>query len=298
MTTQTDELDAGAQNCSECGGEIDVSADERFCSACGLVVEQSRIDHGPEWRSFTPEETDQRRRTGPARTVARHDNGLGTVLEGSRDSNGSVIHGRRARRLSRLKKWHSRSKTGDKKSYNCIRGLKETRRLVSTLGRGFETRDRACRIFRDAHDADLAKGRSLEWLPAASVHAALRLSGVMALPDEIADLTDYNERQIVTLGLSVARKTDNGMPVITPAEHVPRIVSEIEAGDDVRKRAMDLAISAVDEGIANGRNPSGVAGACVRVASNERITQSRVAEVAGVARATIRHRERELDDLE
>ena len=299
MTTQTDGRQTDARTCSECAGEIDVSDGERFCTSCGLVVEQSRIDHGPEWRAFSSEETESRRRTGPAQTVARHDDGLGTVLWGFKDSKGQAITGgRRARRLGRLKQWHSRTSTGDKKDLNCIRGLKEVRRLVSALDRGTETRDCACRVFRDAHDARLAKGRSLEWLAGASVYVALRSSGVMALPDEIASLTDYDESQIVTLGFRVARETETPMPVITPGEHVPRVISELDAGDDVRKRAIDLSIRAVDAGIANGRNPSGVAGACVRVASDGRIKQTSAAEAAGVSRKTIRDRERELNDLQ
>lgn len=52
------------QGCPECDGHLGVEADETVCSDCGLVVSEYRIDHGPEWRSFSDDDRN------PARTGA------------------------------------------------------------------------------------------------------------------------------------------------------------------------------------------------------------------------------------
>ncbi|WP_313692407.1 hypothetical protein [Halorarum halobium] len=79
-----------------------------------------------------------------------------------------------------------------------------------------------------------------------------------------------------------------------PPELVARLASAVE------QRAQRLARDAVDAGIANGRNPNGVAAACVYVAGielAERVTQAELADLADVTPVTIRNRVRELQAL-
>jgi transcription initiation factor TFIIB len=63
--------------CPEFGGQIGTNTVETTCGDRGLVVDEHRIDHGPEWRSFDEDEQ-RRERTGAPLTVARHDRGLST----------------------------------------------------------------------------------------------------------------------------------------------------------------------------------------------------------------------------
>ena len=53
--------------CPECGGRSltrDETRGEVTCDDCGLVLEDNVIDQGAEWRVFSPEQGDQRARTG------------------------------------------------------------------------------------------------------------------------------------------------------------------------------------------------------------------------------------------
>ena len=43
-----------------------------------VVLEDNVIDQGAEWRVFSPEQGDQRARTGAPMTVMLHDKGLST----------------------------------------------------------------------------------------------------------------------------------------------------------------------------------------------------------------------------
>ena len=58
--------------CSDCAGRNltrDETRGEVVCDDCGLVLEDNVIDQGAEWRVFSPEQGDQRARTGAPMTV-------------------------------------------------------------------------------------------------------------------------------------------------------------------------------------------------------------------------------------
>ena len=70
--------------CPECGGRNltrDETRGEVTCDDCGLVLEDNVIDQGAEWRVFSPEQGDQRARTGAPMPVMLHDKGLSTDLD-------------------------------------------------------------------------------------------------------------------------------------------------------------------------------------------------------------------------
>ena len=46
----------------------------------GLILEDEQIDHGPEWRSFTQTERDEKSRVGAPMTEMMHDRGLTTTI--------------------------------------------------------------------------------------------------------------------------------------------------------------------------------------------------------------------------
>ena len=61
-----------ANQCPECDGRVTTNAVETVCEDCGLVIDEQRIDHGPEWRAYDDEECE---RTGAPLTAARHNRG-------------------------------------------------------------------------------------------------------------------------------------------------------------------------------------------------------------------------------
>ena len=75
--------------CPVCGGPLvtDLQRGEVVCAQCGLVVVESAVDVGPEWRAF---EKEKRVRSAPFRLVVKTE--LGVRLE----------HGARWRRLARF----------------------------------------------------------------------------------------------------------------------------------------------------------------------------------------------------
>ncbi|WP_426962592.1 transcription initiation factor IIB [Haloparvum alkalitolerans] len=273
--------------CPECDGQVRTDGTERVCGDCGLVVEADRIDHGPEWRSFADDDTSPER-TGAPRTRARHDRGLSTEIGRS-----TRLTGRKKRRLARMRTHHKRSKIGSKRERNRVYSYTEIRRLVGELGLPESVRDQACALFDSAQDANLLRGRSLEGFSAAAVYAAARAANVARTRTEVREAAKATAGEQDAAFDAMNREL--GLPVgpTDPAEYLPRFASELGCSTAVERRARELARRAVEEGTAGGRDPSGVAAACLYTAGQQvdaggAVTQREAADVADVTPVTVR----------
>ncbi|EMA60841.1 transcription initiation factor IIB [Halorubrum lipolyticum] len=288
-TEQTETADADApaarETCPECGGRTRVDSAERVCADCGLVVEADRIDHGPEWRSFDDDDANPKR-TGAPLTRSRHDRGLSTEIGRS-----TRVKGRKRRRLARMRTQHNRAQISTKRDRNKVYAYTEIRRLTGVLELPDSVRDTACTLFDSAQDESLLRGRSLEGFAAACVYVACRTADVARTVEEICGeaKATVDEHQAAF----DAMNRELGLPIAPtgPAEYLPRFASDLDCDAGVERRAGELAERAVEEGIANGRNPVGVAAACLYTAAREldaECTQQEAADAAGVTPVTVR----------
>jgi len=274
-----------AQSCPECDGRLRADDCETVCAECGLVVAEHNIDPGPEWRSFSEDEGTPER-TGAPLTRSRHDRGLSTEIGRS-----TRVKGRKRRQLARLRTQHKRTVIGSKAERNQVYGFTEIRRVVSALDLPEHVQERACVLFESAQDADLLQGRSIEGFAAAAIYATCRVSEVSRT---LAELTAVARADRAELDAAYdAMNRELGLPTgpIDPAEYLPRFASKLDVPRAVERRAADLAERAREAGLDNGRNPCGVAAACLYTASQETggdLTQAAAAEVADVTPVTLR----------
>jgi len=100
--------------CSECGSSTlihDKESGEVICGSCGLVITESVINKGPEWRAFTQSEKESRSRVGVPLSFAVHDKGLTTMIgRVGRDAFGRKIPLNTKLQMLRLRKWQIRSR--------------------------------------------------------------------------------------------------------------------------------------------------------------------------------------------
>jgi transcription initiation factor TFIIB len=279
--------------CPECKGNLRSEECETVCSECGLVVAEDAIDRGPEWRSFAEEETN-RERTGAPLTRSRHDRGLSTEIGRS-----TRLKGRKRRRVARIRRQHNRTKIGSKAERNQVYGFTEIRRIVSALDLSDHVRDRACVLFESAQDADLLRGRSLEGFAAATVYATCRTANLSRTVEEVVDIARADAAELRAAYDALNR--DLGLPTgpIDPAEYLARFASDLDLPRGVERRARELAESAREQGLVSGRNPAGVAAACLYTAAEEAnypLTQTEAADAADVTPVTLRGTYVELAD--
>jgi len=282
-----------AASCPECDGAVRSANTEHVCADCGLVVGEHAIDHGPEWRQFPDDRTD-RRRTGAPLTKSRHDNGLSTEIGRS-----TRVKGRKRRQLSRLRREHGRAQIATKAERNKVYAFTEIRRLVSQLSLPQSIRDQACTLFTSAQTEDLLRGRSLEGFAAATIYAVCRVNGVSRTIHEVLDAARATEGELRAAYDAMNREL--GLPTgpVDPREYLPRFATRLDLSTSVEARAREFVSFAEETNLVSGRNPSGVAAACLYAAAkqaNAPVTQVEAADVADVTPVTLRATYRELED--
>ncbi|WP_081655463.1 transcription initiation factor IIB [Halopiger goleimassiliensis] len=283
------------RTCDECGTTLRTEEGETVCPDCGLVVSVDNIDHGPEWRCPDPDENV--RRTGAPMDPSRHDRGLSTRIGYGPDSDGD---GPRTRQLVRMRRLHNRARFSSKTDRNRAYGFTEIRGIVSALSLPASVKDQSCSLFESAQSEDLLCGRSIEGFAAGSVYAVCRVQSIARTIEEIVDASHADRDELIVAYDALNR--DLGLPIgpISPLEYLPRYATELDLECDVEARAREYATSFIESDKLGGKNPSGVAAACLYMAAYDLgvdVSQTTAAEVADVSRMTIRSRIKELKEL-
>ena len=258
---------------------------ETVCADCGLVIDEHAIDPGPEWRSFA-DDAENPERTGAPLTRSRHDRGLSTEIGHS-----TRLKGRKRRKFARLRRQHKRTQIATKSERNRVYGFTEIKGITGALDLPEPIREQACVLFESAQSENLLQGRSIEGFAAAAVYATCRTASVSRTLSEVTDAARADEDELWVA--YDALNTELGLPTgpIDPREYLPRFASALDLGPAVERRARHLAERARETGIDNGKNPSGVAAACLYTAAraeNVPLTQEAAAEVADVTAVTLR----------
>ena len=106
-------LERTLDKCPRCGKSLmimDTPGGELYCSNCGFVVKDKIEETGPEWRSFSNEERDDKSRAGLPTSVAMHEMGLATIIgRENRDATGKSLAGSMKSTVERLRTWDRRS---------------------------------------------------------------------------------------------------------------------------------------------------------------------------------------------
>jgi len=275
-----------SRSCPECQGSLATERIETVCTDCGLVVADDPLDRGPEWWAC---DADERERTGAPLTRSRHDRGLSTEIGRS-----TRVKGRKRRRLARMRRQHDRARIASKTDRNKVYAFTEIRRVVGQLSLPYSVRDQACALFSSAQDESLLRGRSLEGFAAAAVYAVCRTNNVARTVGEVVAVARADRNELRAAYAAMNR--DLGLPVgpIDPREYLPRFATELDLPPALERRARAL----LDDLAVSGKNPSGVAAACLYAAARDTdhaVTQADAAAVADVTPVTLRSTYRALD---
>jgi transcription initiation factor TFIIB len=287
--------------CPECGGRHliqDHEQAELVCQSCGLVIDNEFIDCGPGWRAFDADQGSKRAPTGAPMTLTIHDNGLSTMIDWRNlDSYSRAISSKNRAQFYRLRKSQRRIRISSTTERNLAFALSEMDRMASALGLPRNIRETAARVYRDALDKNLIRGRSIEGVSAAVIYAACRQCNLPRTLDEIAEVSRVSRKSIGWTYRFVSRELGLKLLPTSPLDYVPRFCSVLKLNGEVQTRAVEILRHAAKHELTNGRAPTGVAAASIYLASfmsAERRTQREVAEVSGVTEITIRNRYKEL----
>ncbi|ELY72738.1 transcription initiation factor IIB [Natronobacterium gregoryi] len=287
--------------CPECNGRIrpDDDRGERVCSDCGLVSGGDEIDYGPEWRSFD-EDGNSRGRVGAPITQRRHDKGLSTTIGWEdRDAYGNELSARKRSKLNRLRTWNERFTSTNSQERNLKQALGELERMASALGLPEPCRETAAIIYRQAVDADLLLGRSIEAVATASLYAAARQHGTPRTFSTFESVSRVDEPPIKRAYRQLSSDLGLEMAPPDPDHYLRQFTSSLGVSEETERVARDVLAAAKEEQLHVGKNPAGVAAAAIYAAgrlTNEHVTQETIDDATGVSKFTIRNRYQELLD--
>ena len=290
------------KKCPECGSTRiiqDYERGELICATCGLVLSESMVDQGPEWRAFDSEQRDKRARTGAPVKLMRPNKGLSTEIDQyNRDIRGAKISTKKQAQLYRMRKWHKRSSIQSSMERNLAIALTELDKISSYLGLHESIREEAALLYRTCIEKGV-RGKNIEALVAAVIYAVCRSRSMPRTLAEIAQVSGVKRKDIGRTYRILAKELKLDVPLASPLHYVPRFVTALNLSGKVQETAMDILKDAIDKKLISGRGPTGLAAAAVYASClfhGEHRTQKEVAEAAGITEVTIRNRFKELKD--
>jgi transcription initiation factor TFIIB len=302
MTKENTQEKNRNENCPQCGGThiiLDERSGEKVCGNCGLVLTDTVIDLGPEYRIFSVEEGKDRRRVGSGYNINIYDKGLSTIIKGNRDSSGKLLDKNTQYKMMRLRRQDNRSKVDSTKSRNLSIAMTELDRLASELNLPENVKKNSAHLYRKALDKDLIRGRSIDAFIAACTYAACRLLKVPRPLKEVSKASKRLHSEVAMTYRLLHKELDLKPPVDGPYKFIPKIASSLNISPQTEQLAVKILRKADERNELVGKNPRGVAAAALYMAckeADEKRVQRVVSEAAGTTEVTLRNRMRGLNE--
>ncbi len=283
-------------SCPRCGSNevvSDLEVGERFCSKCGLVIDEELINHGPEWRAFTMDEKESRSRTGSGTSYTLYDKGLSTVFHGDRDAKGNRLDSATKKKMNKLRRYDNRSKMDETWRRNLSIAMAELDRMAAKLHIPNSVKEQAALIYRRALREDLIRGRSIDAFVAASIYAACRMVRVPRTLRAVGKASTREHAEIARSYRLLLKEMGLKMPVDDPMKFVPSIASKLNVRRKTEQDAIEILRKAKELQALSGKDPRGLAAAALYMScmeNDDRRIQKEVAAAAGTTEVTLRNR--------
>ncbi len=284
------------RKCPECGSTNlynNKDKGEITCRSCGLVIDGRNISLGKEWRDFEESESSEMKRTGAPTTYTKFDMGMGTSIGSESDS--FSLDKKQRYKLQRLKRWQKRLSTVMEKNLKIALG--ELRRLSSYLNLPTAIEEESGKIYTEAVQKNLVRGRSIESVVAGVVYAACRRQNIPRTLDEISEASGIDKKEIGRSYRYITRELKIKILPSNPVDYISRFASVLNYGPKTQSRGVEILSQALTLDLTSGRGPIGIAAAALYIAGlleGERRTQRDISEVSGVTEVTIRNRYKEI----
>ena len=290
------------EKCPRCGKNnlvTDSESGELFCSSCGFVITEKISDSGPE-RMFSDTSVNKSR-TGDRTSLTRHDQGLSTIINPvNKDASGKPLSASMKASLNQLRKLNSRSSVNPSVDRNLQQALSELLKMKEKLSLSDAVAEKAAYIYRKALERKLVRGRSISALIASSLYAACRESGTPRTLKEVSSAINITKKDLSACYRLILKELDLKMPVVDSVSCIAKIASIANLSEKTKRYAIKFLKKAEQEQILAGKDPMGMAGSALYLASimtDEHITQKDIAMAAGTTEVTIRNRCKNLRSL-
>jgi len=168
--------------------------------------------------------------------------------------------------------------------------LHEVHRVAVKLKLGPEVRKRAADLIAEARAEPSGRGMPSEVLAAATLYVACREGRIPVTLREFADACGSDPREVGRCYLHLLDTMHINRPSLNGRGYVSHIVLKRPASEQAREMSSDIIHRMSEKGL-GGRNPMTLAAAALYLACcslGENVTQSEVAEGAGVGEESVR----------
>ena len=277
----------------------DPESGEIICSTCGIVIsDKIEESNRPEWNAFSVEEINAKSRTGIPTSLARHDMGLATVIgTPDRDASGHKIDAAMRSMMERLKTWDVRTQTHSSTDRNLRHAFYELDRLKDKLGLSDAIVEKTAYIYRKAQERMLIRGRTISGILAAAIYIACRELGTPRTLKDIAADSNVKLKGVARSYRLLYFELDLKTPLIDPMKCIVKVANKSKLSEKTKRQAAEIMAIVSKREISAGKDPMGLAASVLYLASlknGESITQTDIADAAGVTEVTIRNRAKDL----
>ena len=252
--------------CPACGGPLvdDRERGETVCAQCGLVVAESTVDTGPEWRTFNKE---KRVRTAPLRLVVKTDMAV------------KPEHGGRWRRLA---KFHRETMHGYERRLAKIGS--EIRRVKECAGLPQSVVEEAEALVKRYFE--VVAGFPPEVVAVAVLWTAAKVAGVPRPLEDFLKCSRAEERRVRRVAWRLKEVMKLGRRPIE--DYVGTLAARVGLPASVVKAAVELLER--NRRVLFGKNPWVSAAAALWLASFKRLGLLKaLAEAAGTTPTSVRN---------
>jgi len=259
--------------CPICGSEEIVEDrvnGEIICGVCGHVLDKTP-SREPEWRAYGYGDRIRRERVGAPLTPLLHDFGFST--KAPRDL---ARRGPKDRRM--------------------IRTLSQIHGLASSMGLPNVIAETAALIYRRAEKLRLLTKSMYRVVPAASLYLAARVHGIPRMVREFSAISGVDEKSILRCCTKLRLGLRLNPPRVQDA-YISRFIKSLGLEGRVEDLANTILDMAKKLNLTQGRSSRPMAAAAIYIAAktlNVRVSQRRLAKVAGISPVTLRRRYKEI----
>lgn len=285
--------------CSACGSTnmvVDYIAGEMVCQDCGVVSDEVIVDRGPEYRVFSEEDIG-RTRAKPT-NITRFDKGLGTAFrQGRKDSHGTVLDGETQFLHRRMQRLDLKSRTQSSVTRNLSVAMDYINACSQKLHLPASVHIEAAKLYRQALDKNLIRGREIRTVSAACVYMACRATALPSTIDKVCSCIGVNKKQMTSVYRMLLVELDLKMPIQKTKPRIAQACSKLKLFGKVEKRALELLEICHERKYLLGKDPRSMAAAIIYISAKETgdcPTQKEIADVLGVTEVTLRNRYKEL----
>jgi len=271
--------------CNICGKPLRISKEEVYCPNCGIVVEDFPMDSKPDYK-------EDNEKTGYGSPVKHSTTSIGSVIK---YTDLGKLDPKTRNNMSKLIQWTNKLNTAMERNLNFAFG--ELEKYASIIHAPEQIKEEASRIYREAVQRNLVRGRSMESIAAACLYIACKEFESPRTLDEVADSAGINKKELGRTCRFVMRELDISLAPVNPSSYISKFANKLNLSQKTQTDAVKILEKALKMDLTSGKSPQGTAAAALYLCAlmnKEKRTQREIADTASITEVTIRNRYKEL----